>query len=602
MKERDFFDRFSELLGNVKEKHELECKHDALILWFGENYLMLDPEDVQDKIVKDTHAEGIDAVLRDEKNHRFIFLQAKTVLNFKKTKNNFSETDIKSTLEGVRFLLKGDYKGKITPKLENLIDEYHAFDKTGTYTTEVIFLFMSGTPVDTKFIKSFKSDFSRVKVDLFDFSRLFTFYKDVYLTSTSRPPEKISFTILTTILKKESPHRSNIFTTKGEELARIYNDYKERIFQQNVRYSLGMRTKSINRQVLETARGSDSGNFWYFNNGITIICDELIEATSGKVINLKNAQIINGAQTTYTLYEAYQNGELKENVEILVKAIEAKEKGFIENVTLYTNSQNAIRLRDLLSNHGIQTKIQKILLDSYKQFYERKRGEFDSFYSTPATKKEHFGKDYKKKLIGNENAAQAFLAFYLNKPAQAKNEKAKIFMRDGGFYDDIFKEEDDLLAEKLLFAWKLLGYIESCKKDYHKKYKEAVKMSAKFSSLTNKEKEYVKETYHHDFVLHSEYFILNLFKDFLIKEGYDIHDKKENLLAIIRIIECNDKDDNKKKIQEPYNTIVEQLAKYINKELKGKPGYYHNKFFKSETSIGLVRNYFNKVCNFVEII
>lgn len=215
-----------------------------------------------------------------------------------------------------------------------------------------------------------------------------------------------------------------MFTTKAEEIAKIYNDYKERIFQQNVRYSLGMRVKSINRLILETAVNNDeSDKFWYFNNGITIVCDKIKPSTSGKVINLKNAQIINGAQTTYALFEAYQNGDLKDNVEVLIKAIEASDKKFIENVTLYTNSQNAIRLRDLLSNLQIQVNIQKILLDSYKYFYERKRGEFDSLYPTLDAKRKLLSDNYKEKLISNENAAQAFLALYLNKPAQAKREE-----------------------------------------------------------------------------------------------------------------------------------------------------------------------------------
>jgi hypothetical protein len=135
------------------------------------------------------------------------------------------------------------------------------------------------------------------------------------------------------------------------------------------------------------------------------------------VITLTDAQIINGAQTTYALIEAYKNGELKENVEVLIKMIETDDKNFLENVTLYTNSQNAIRLRDLCSNDEIQLKIQKILLDSYQYFYERKRGEFDSLYPTIDAKRKLLRDNFKVKVISNEKAAQSFLAMYLDKPA-----------------------------------------------------------------------------------------------------------------------------------------------------------------------------------------
>jgi len=588
MNKRDFFDRFIGLLENTKDKYELDTKHDALIMWFGENYLSLDPDDTKERIINDKHAEGVDAILIDQINYNLLFIQAKTVENFDNTTNNFSENDVKSTLQGVRFLLQGDYKKRITPELENLVDEYHELDRTGDYKTTIIFLALKSKPVDDKFIKSFNQDFPMIAVNFYDFDKLFDFYVNKYLTIRAAPPKRISFKVLTNLLTKDTPDKSRVFTCKGEELAKIYNDYRERIFQQNVRYSLGLRSKSINRQILETAiDNTRNKEFWYFNNGITIVCKKINEAASRKVINLDNAQIINGAQTTYALYEAYNNGNLKDDVEILVKVIETDDKSFIESVTLYTNSQNAIRLRDLCSNDEIQLKIQKILLDSYRLFYERKRGEFDSLYPTAEARKKLLGQDYKVKVINNENSAQSFLAMYLNKPAQAKSEKGRIFLKDNvGFYDDIFNKNDDILAEKILMSWKLLKYIEMYKKEYKKKYKVA-------ESLPESEK---NEIYKYDFLLHSEYFILNIFKDFLKNMGFNISVKKNDLLKIIYKIESNDD-----QIQEYYETIKEVLAEYVN-DLKKQPGYYHNKFFKNEKSVGLIRNFFNQKYDFIEFV
>jgi len=587
MDKKDFFDRFIRLLENTKEKHELDNLHDALIMWFGENYLFLDPDEIKERIVNDKHAEGIDAILIDRTNYSLFFIQAKSVKNFDNTKNNFSENDVKSTLEGIRFVLKGDYKGKITPELENLVDEYQDLDKTGDYKSAIIFLTLKKKPVDYKFIQNFKNEFPQIEIEFYDFDWLFDFYVNEYLATRAAPPEKISFEVLTNLLTKYTPYKSRVFTCKGKELAKIYNDYRERIFQQNVRYSLGLRLRSINKQILETATDdARSRDFWYFNNGITIVCKKINESASGKVINLTNPQIINGAQTTYALYEAYKNGNLKDNVEVLIKAIETNDKDFIENVTLYTNSQNAIRLRDLCSNDAIQLKIQKILLDSYKFFYERKRGEFDSLCPTTKAKKRLLGQNYKERVIVNEKAAQAFLALYLNRPAQSKSEKGRIFLKDNtGFYDEIFNENDDILAERILVSWKLLKYIERYKEEYKKKYKSA-------KNLPEKKK---KEVYRYDYLLHSEYFILNLFKDFLRNMGFDIN-KKDDLVKIISKIESNDG-----QIQKCYKTIKNELAAYVD-TLKRQPGYYHNKFFKNEKSIGLIRNFFKDKYSFIEVI
>lgn len=253
MKEKDFFDRFTKLLENIKDMYDLENIHDALIIWFGENYLSIDPYEVKDRIVKDNHAEGIDAILIDEMNYKLHFIQARTVASFENTRKNYPENDLKSTSEGFRFLVKGDYKGQITPELENLVDEYHALDKKGVYTTSVVFLNLMQPPHDMKFIDNLMKDFPEIEVSTFGFNKLLDYYKNEYLVRTAKPPEKISFKILTNSLRKDAPHKALLFTSKGEEIARIYNEHKEKIFQQNVRYSLGMRTKSINKQILETA-------------------------------------------------------------------------------------------------------------------------------------------------------------------------------------------------------------------------------------------------------------------------------------------------------------------------------------------------------------
>jgi len=589
MKDEEFFDRFKRILNKTKNLHSLDNLHNALIVWYAENALFLDPEEVVERIVNDKHGEGVDAILIDENNTELMFVQAKTVENFNNTRYNLPENGIKTTLEGVRFLIKGDYKGKITPELENLVDEYHEKDKTGNYKTRVLFLTLKQKPLDFKFIKRFQEEFEKAGVKIIDFNELKNFYEDTYLTRFSKPPKKISFQVKTNILKKDTPYRSRVFTTKAEEIARMYSEHKETIFQQNVRYFLGMRAKSINEQIYDTASNDKNAPlFWYFNNGITIICKEIKVSTSEKVINLVYPQIINGAQTTYALYTAYEEGKLKDDAEVLIRVIETDNKDLTEYITLYTNSQSAIRLRDLCSNDSIQCKIQKII-EGYDYFYERKRGEFDAKYPTKGEKKKVLGENYKENLISNEKAAQAFLAFYLDKPAQAKSEKKRIFIKDGsGFYKDIFNESDEILPEKLLLSWKLLKYVEKQKRLFQREYK----------NVSEKEDEKKEKMYKLDFILHSEYFILNLFKDFLKNKRYNVEKSRDNIISLLEIMKS---EENPKLIKEIYNQIVETLSEYIEK-LRKQPDYYHNKFFKNEKSIGLVRNFFKEKYTFVGVI
>jgi len=89
MNEKDFFDRYFELLKNTKESHELDTLHDALILWFGENFLFLDPDVLPERIIEDKHAEGVDAVFIDQTDYKLLFIQARTVESFDNTTSNF---------------------------------------------------------------------------------------------------------------------------------------------------------------------------------------------------------------------------------------------------------------------------------------------------------------------------------------------------------------------------------------------------------------------------------------------------------------------------------------------------------------------------------
>jgi hypothetical protein len=194
------------------------------------------------------------------------------------------------------------------------------------------------------------------------------------------------------------------------------------------------------------------------------VCSNIEIQPNRKVVILKDMQIINGAQTTYAIYKAFMDNTLQESTRVLVKVIESTDGEFMDEVTLFTNSQNPINLRDLCSRDTIQTKIQK-LIKNYGYFYERKRGEFNALHPTPEIKEKAFGKDWKRKVISNEKAAQAYLAFILNKPSQAKAQKSKIFLKsEGGFYYDIFN--DSLMPERMLLSYKLLEYIEAKRKEY----------------------------------------------------------------------------------------------------------------------------------------
>ena len=80
----------------------MDSIHDSLIVWFAENSMYLDADEIKERIVEDKHAEGIDAVLIDQRNYIIYFVSAKTNA-FDGIERNLPENDVKSTLAGMRF-------------------------------------------------------------------------------------------------------------------------------------------------------------------------------------------------------------------------------------------------------------------------------------------------------------------------------------------------------------------------------------------------------------------------------------------------------------------------------------------------------------------
>jgi hypothetical protein len=569
MDDKEFFDRLASALENIRKEHELDNKHDALLFWYLQYKYDLDPDDLKERIVHDHHAEGVDGVVLDRRQNAFYFVQGKSSQDFGGTAKPLPENDAKLTLSGVRFLLQGDYKGKITIELENLVDEYHDYEKSGDYKTIVLFIAERQDPVSTKFIEEFTQATGK-SVEIITFAKIKEFYEKEYLVFRSPPPGKISFAVADEPLMKHSPYPSAVFSIKAEELAKTYEEHRERLFQQNVRDPMGVKGV-INKLIFGTAIDPKSGNkFWYFNNGINIVCKKLHLAASGKVITLDEPQIINGAQTTHAIHEAYVNGQLVDGVEVLVKVAQVVDREFVDQITLYSNAQNAIRLRDLSSNDEVQDRLQKVLLDSYNVFYQRKRGEFDMMFPTAEAKTGRLGKDYHLLVADNEKIALAYLSTYLNKPVEARGEKYKVFYKDAGFYFDIFNNAVDNLAERFLLAWKLNQYIEQQKRAYRKKYNAEKKKEAPDVAVLDD-----------FFITQADYFILSLM---FMKLGKD-RDLTETA-TIKEMLTKLDKADAE--IASAHEFAVDLIRKQFVED-KTKPGNYINRFFKSQRTIVLLQ-------------
>lgn len=190
----------------------------------------------------------------------------------------------------------------------------------------------------------------------------------------------------------------------GEALRFIYEKYGARLLEANVRSFLSA-TGKVNKGIAETLRKAPE-RFMAYNNGIVLVADEMHMARTDNgspgIAWLKGMQIVNGGQTTASLYFTKKKGpetdlrHVRVPAKIIVlRAIDpAAEEGLIADISKYANSQNAVKLSDLSANKPFHVRVEQLSLATYcpdgasRWFYERAAGSYNTMLAregnTPA--------------------------------------------------------------------------------------------------------------------------------------------------------------------------------------------------------------------------
>lgn len=144
-----------------------------------------------------------------------------------------------------------------------------------------------------------------------------------------------------------------------------------RLFRKNVRQSLGNSNK-VNKGIAKTIK-KESGDFFFYHNGITAICSK-IEIVDG-FATVKDLNVVNGCQSLSTIFSCGEAAK-KSCGYILFKFYEMNNSEKADKITNSTNSQSAVKARDLRSNDKIVLNIKKNYEQAYPNGYMvTKRGE-----------------------------------------------------------------------------------------------------------------------------------------------------------------------------------------------------------------------------------
>lgn len=228
------------------------------------------------------------------------------------------------------------------------------------------------------------------------------------------------------------------------------------LFESNVRDYQG--NVEVNRDIKDTlAKNGTTIDFWWLNNGITILASKA--SIAGKIINLDDVQIVNGLQTTNTIYEyleAYTsidslNSDNKSNLvkvednrAILIKIIVTNNLEARDRIIKATNFQTPVLASSLRATERTQRDIEDYFLEN-GWFYDRRK----NYYK-------NVGKP-SDKIVGIPYLAQAFTAIIYQEPHNAKARPTTIIKEDNS-YNKIFNSSINIKI--YLFCSRVMKAIE----------------------------------------------------------------------------------------------------------------------------------------------
>lgn len=365
---------------NYKYISNIEKDEWAFNYWVLDKLFYEDEELVEEKIV-DYHDLGIDAYEIYEDTKDIFLIQNKyygesTIIAAEYVKNDF-------LLRAITALENGTYK-----KSDELQGAFTKYKDNADFTVHLQ-LFVTNNNHNKEadeYVKKFNVAHPKYIAKIFYLDDI----EERYYGETQQIKKNIS-------VKVESVNKGTILNinTEGYKLEnvidaryvltpvvsvyRLYRDSIEKgypIFDKNIREYLG--NKGVNKSIYQTLLDEeDRKNFFYYNNGITVICDKMTKIVTqpsdynmNAAFTIENPQIVNGCQTVNSIYEALKNidpDKLEKNFKdtfVMLKILEidrddSADDKLYKDIVKYTNSQNSIDEKTFVANTDTFIRLQK---------------------------------------------------------------------------------------------------------------------------------------------------------------------------------------------------------------------------------------------------
>lgn len=144
------------------------------------------------------------------------------------------------------------------------------------------------------------------------------------------------------------------------------------LFRKNVRQSLGTGNK-VNKGIARTLRNNPE-EFFFLHNGITAICSS-IKIVNG-TMSVKELNVVNGCQSLSTIFNCSESVRNVSDAYIMFRFYEISNAERADEISTCTNSQSAVKARDLRSNDKYVLAMKKAYEQHFTdRYFITKRGE-----------------------------------------------------------------------------------------------------------------------------------------------------------------------------------------------------------------------------------
>jgi hypothetical protein len=196
------------------------------------------------------------------------------------------------------------------------------------------------------------------------------------------------------------------------------------LFDSNVRDYLG--ENKVNEDIAASLENELVPDFWWLNNGITILTTTAV--INGKNMQMQDIQVVNGLQTTETIYRHFNSGSTKSLDRTLsIKIIVSRDEKLRDQIIRATNNQSVVEQSALHATDKIQRDIEQIL-ERYEFYYERRKNYYRNIGRPPA------------RFVTPLFVAAGYIAIVLKDPAAAAALKSR-FMRSQTSYERVFSDK-----------------------------------------------------------------------------------------------------------------------------------------------------------------